>query len=258
MLCRQPSHAVGRSRCSRASGGTRRARSRVEQQSFFSQNGKAQHCWPAEDPEGEATIPHLAAQPWYCRSLRERCQSTFQVKRGTVVPLEDARVETCGSKSTACAELARLSGRAKDFRTARGACLPFGNMHAAIRVRIHTLRCTADSYLFIKHGIRRHIMWGRKSAHERRSQMPTGPDLCRKARGRKNSRACFWSSNRQSCTAGRSTQPVEKCRSSCCPVPQLRPCANKPVRSPSRLLQDPMTAAYPLCHRINLQVDVRL
>lgn len=57
----------------------------------------------------------------------------WQVKRGSVVLLKDAVKESCGSKSAACAHLARV---AKDagFRTAEGVCLPYGNMNVAIQV----------------------------------------------------------------------------------------------------------------------------
>ena len=51
--------------------------------------------------------------------------------------LEEAETETCGSKSAACAQLARLAAKGSSFATAAGVCLPFGNMEAAIKVTFH-------------------------------------------------------------------------------------------------------------------------
>ncbi len=51
-----------------------------------------------------------------------------------VLEMEKAKVETCGSKVAACAELARVSRKAQSFKTPAGVCLPFGNMEYAIRV----------------------------------------------------------------------------------------------------------------------------
>ena len=64
-------------------------------------------------------------------------QASLQVDKATVVPLEEAKTETCGSKSAACAQLARLAAKGSSFATAAGVCLPFGNMEAAIKVTFH-------------------------------------------------------------------------------------------------------------------------
>ena len=58
----------------------------------------------------------------------------MQVKKLTVTPLEKAEKATCGSKSAACAELARLAASSGSFRAAPGVCLPFGCMEAAAQV----------------------------------------------------------------------------------------------------------------------------
>eukprot|EP00195_Chlamydomonas_chlamydogama_P004953 CAMPEP_0202902464 /NCGR_PEP_ID=MMETSP1392-20130828/16864_1 /ASSEMBLY_ACC=CAM_ASM_000868 /TAXON_ID=225041 /ORGANISM="Chlamydomonas chlamydogama, Strain SAG 11-48b" /LENGTH=1205 /DNA_ID=CAMNT_0049589227 /DNA_START=175 /DNA_END=3794 /DNA_ORIENTATION=- len=51
----------------------------------------------------------------------------------TVVPLASARLDTCGSKSTKCAELERMAAASGNlFRTAQGCCLPFGTMETVI------------------------------------------------------------------------------------------------------------------------------
>jgi len=56
--------------------------------------------------------------------------------------MEKASVETCGSKVTACAQLARVSKESQSFKTPAGVCLPFGNMEYAIKVPyLHTLAC---------------------------------------------------------------------------------------------------------------------
>lgn len=57
----------------------------------------------------------------------------------SVVPLEKATTASCGSKSAACSELARLAQESGTFSAPAGVCLPFGCMEAAIRVRL--LRC---------------------------------------------------------------------------------------------------------------------
>jgi hypothetical protein len=51
----------------------------------------------------------------------------------TVIPLSEATVSTCGSKSAKCADLERLATESGGlFKTARGCCLPFGTMDLAI------------------------------------------------------------------------------------------------------------------------------
>ena len=64
-------------------------------------------------------------------------QAPLQVNKATVLPLEEAETDTCGSKSAACAQLARLAAKGSSFATAAGVCLPFGNMEAAIKVTFH-------------------------------------------------------------------------------------------------------------------------
>lgn len=57
----------------------------------------------------------------------------LQAKRA-IVELQDATVDTCGSKAAACARLARVSEQEGSFSTPSGVCLPFGNMEHAVEV----------------------------------------------------------------------------------------------------------------------------
>ena len=57
----------------------------------------------------------------------------FLQPKKEILQMERARVETCGSKVSACAQLTRVSKDAQ-FKTPAGVCLPFGNMEYAIKV----------------------------------------------------------------------------------------------------------------------------
>ena len=52
-----------------------------------------------------------------------------------ILDLEDATVGLCGSKASACAELARVAQKQDSFQTPNGVCLAFGNMEYALQVR---------------------------------------------------------------------------------------------------------------------------
>jgi hypothetical protein len=56
-----------------------------------------------------------------------------QVQSATVVALEKAAANSCGSKAAACSQLATLAAGAS-FKTPAGVCLPFGSMDVAIKV----------------------------------------------------------------------------------------------------------------------------
>ena len=51
-----------------------------------------------------------------------------------ILELEHGTVESCGSKTAACAELARMAEKDSGFSTPKGICLPFGNMEHAVEV----------------------------------------------------------------------------------------------------------------------------
>lgn len=64
----------------------------------------------------------------------------------TVVQLEEAAVETCGSKSTACRKLLQLAQQSGgSFQAPTGIAFPFGCMDAALKAGLTIIDCTAQS-----------------------------------------------------------------------------------------------------------------
>ncbi len=63
-----------------------------------------------------------------------RIAARVQVSKATLVSLEKATVESCGSKAAKCAQLAVFAQSQGSFKTAAGVCIPFGSLELAVKV----------------------------------------------------------------------------------------------------------------------------
>ena len=78
----------------------------------------------------------------------------MQVSKASVVPLAKATTASCGAKSSACAQLAKLAPKTKKkggFGTAEGVCLPFGCMEAVVQVSLCYLPSLSSSSNYTLH-----------------------------------------------------------------------------------------------------------